>query len=499
MDIKKSKLNIGVAIVFKVATMIMSIVVKRMLIRLCGNEVNGLNALYLSIIGFLSVVELGVWSAITFCMYKPIVEGDNNKISALFFLFRRLYLIIGGIIFVLGLVITPFVGFFAKGYDSTDVNLKLTFVLILISVVLTYGYGSESALINAYKNNYIVTAISQGGILFQYALQIIVLLITRSFVWYLFCRIIAVVVQWIVTAIISHKKYNVIITNKGQKINTETKKELLRSFKAMFMHKIGYVLVNMVDSMVISAFVGIIALGEYSNYMAVLTSVTGIITLVFSSLTSVIGHLCIEESATAQKYCDSFHLLNFIIGTVFYFGYFSIIDSAISILFSSELVLSKDISFVITVNAFVQFMRQSTLTFRDATGTFYNDRWKPLIEGIVNVVFSIILVKYIGVVGVILATIMTNLLICHIIEPYVLYKNAFESSPKRYFFRNYIMIFLFVISLMLLNSVMIEFSNQFLQLILNGLISVVFSAFICIFVSLIFKDISKYLLAVWRK
>ena len=33
-------------------------------------------------------------------------------------------------------------------------------------------------------------------------------------------------------------------------------------------------------------------------------------------------------------------------------------------------------------------MRQSTLLFRDATGTFYNDRFKPLIEGITNAVLS---------------------------------------------------------------------------------------------------------------
>ena len=55
MDIRKGKLNITVSIAFKLITMVMAIVVKMALIDICGNEVNGLNALYISIIGVLSV------------------------------------------------------------------------------------------------------------------------------------------------------------------------------------------------------------------------------------------------------------------------------------------------------------------------------------------------------------------------------------------------------------------------------------------------------------
>ena len=113
MDKRKSILNVSVSIGFKMVTMIAVILVKRFLIQICGNDINGLNALYLSIIGTLSVAELGVGSAITFCMYKPIVENDLDTVSALYHLFRRLYLIISGVILVAGLAITPFITYFA--------------------------------------------------------------------------------------------------------------------------------------------------------------------------------------------------------------------------------------------------------------------------------------------------------------------------------------------------------------------------------------------------
>ena len=248
----------------------------------------------------------------------------------------------------------------------------------------------------------------------------------------------------------------------------------------MFIHKIGYVLVNTVDSVVISSFVGVISLGEYSNYTMVLTSMTGIITLVFTSLTSVIGHLCVEEDrTTARKYCESFHLLNFFIGTVFFLGYYAVIDNLIAILFSADLVVTRDISLVITLNGFVQFMRRNTLTFRDATGSFYSDRWKSLFEGTLNIVLSILLANHIGVTGVIIATMITNLLICHIVEPYVLYRNAFEGSVRRYYLKNYSMILTFTIALLSLNTCVRASLSGCGELLLNGVTSLAVSAIVC--------------------
>lgn len=499
MDRRKSILNVTVSTAFRIITMILAIVVKKFLIDYCGNEVNGLNALYLSIIGFLSVAELGVGSAITFCMYKPVVEKDYNKLSALYHLFKRLYLIIGSIILLVGIIITPFIKHFAKDYKQLDVNLYLTFVLMLISVVITYLLGAKTALINAYKNDYITTSISSGGIVLQNILQIVMLVITHSFVAYLICRIVAATAQCLATDFIARRKYNPII-KKHAKIDGQTRLELIRNIKAMFMHKVGTLLVNTVDSVIISVFIGVIVLGKYSNYTMISFSLASILKLVFTSMTSVLGHLYVEENkATTQKYCEAFHILNFLMASFFFLGYYAIVDSLISILFSHDLVVAKSISFVITLNEFVQFMRQSTMTFRDATGTFYNDRWKPLLEGIVNIILSILFVKIIGVVGVIVATIITNLVICHIVEPYVLYKNAFEVSPKKHYIRNYGMIILFALALILLNFVMKSYDNQWLQLLVNGCISVVVSVCVCAIELLLNKNICKHFIALYRK
>ena len=499
MDKKKSILNISVSVGFKIITMLMVILVKKLLIQTCGNEVNGLNALFLSIVGFLAVAELGVGSAITFCMYKPIVDGDNDKVSALYTLFRRLYRIIGVIILLCGLLITPFLPIFAKDYAQLDVNVYMTFILVLVSVVITYWFGAENALINAYKNDYINTVITSGGLIVQYILQIVVLLATRSFTWYLLCRIAAVLLQWILTKFVARRKYGKLLGRKTR-IDQTTRLEVTKNVKAMFLHKVGTLLVNTADSIIISAFVGVVVLGEYSNYATIMASMTGVIKLAFTSLTAIVGHLCAEKNKEISiRYCKMFHSLNFVIGTVFYLGYYAVIDNLVAVLFSADLVIEKSVSFVITLNGFVQFMRSGVLLFRDATGTFYYDRWKPLAEGLANVVLSILFVKWFGVLGVIAATVVTNLLICHIVEPYVLYKYAFGISPRTYYARNYGMILIFAAALALLSLCGVNAQSQWMELLLNGCISVGVSAVIVAVVFLCSKDMREWLMGILRK
>ncbi len=503
MDKKRSLLNVSVSIGFKFIIIILEILVRRFLIRYIGNEVNGLNSLYLSILDFLAIAELGVGSAITYCMYKPIVDGDKQKTAALYHLFRKLYFVIGAVIVIAGCAIMPLLPYLAKDYTDANVNLYLTFGLMLSSVAVTYLFSAKTSLINAYKDNYIVNIISSLGRIVQCGLQMLVLFLTGSFLWYLGCRIISSVLQWIATEITTRYKHSDIIKIKSS-VDTETKKEVTKNVKAMFMHKIGGILVNTADSIIISSFIGIVILGKYSNYTSIVIAMTSILTLCFTPLTSVVGHMFVEEGReTAQKYCGVFHTLNFVLGMVFFLGYYAVADNLVSVLFGTDLELSKAVSFVITLNYFIQFMRQGCMLFRDATGTFYNDRWKPLFEGMINIGLSVLFVcvfpEDYKVVGVITATIITNLFICHIIEPYVLYKYAFRSDMKKYYVRNYAYILIFAAILAALNFSMVTIENHWLELLANGGIAVALAVVPCIIVIFLNRDFLNIMKSVLRK
>lgn len=499
MDRKKSILNVTVSVSFQIITMVMGILLKRMLIQYCGNEYNGLNSLYLSIIGLLSVTELGVGGAITYAMYRPIVEGNTSQVSALYHLFNKLYRLIGGMVFLAGILLIPFLPYFAADYAVLNIDFAPTFFLVLVSAVLTYLFGAKTALHNAYKNNYITTAIQSIGIVIQYVLQALSLVITQSFICYLVCKIVAVLFQWIVTHIITKRKYNSIIETKAY-LELSIKKEIIKNVRALFMHKIGAILVGGVDSIVISTYIGIEMLGRYSNYTAILYAMSNVIVLVFSSLVSILGHMYASaEKEEMLKYCNLFHMINFCIATVFCLGYFAVADNIVAICFSPNLLLDREIVFTVSLMGFVQVMRKSVMMFKDATGTFYNDRWKPLFEGLMNFFLSVFFVKKIGISGVIIATVMTDLLICHIVEPYVLYKYAFSKFPTKYYIRNYSMILVYVVAQLIMEKCIGTYSSQWRGFFFNGIISVSVSVIICIVIFFCNKELRVHLLSAFKQ
>ena len=504
MDKKRGLLNISVSIFSKLLILAFTLITRRLIIHCVGNEINGISSLYTSIIGFLTVAELGVGTAIAFSMYAPIVNGESEKVNALYRLYRKLYYIVAGVMLVGGFIVMPFLPMLAKGYGEVDVNLYFTFALALVGVVTTYLYSAKTSLINAHKNNFITSAIHCFGIVLQSVMQIVVLVLWESFELYLVATIVGALVQWLVTTVVARKMHSDVLRAEKIPLEDGVKLDVVKKIKAMFMHKIGNAMVNTVDSIVISAFVGVVILGKYSNYVVISTSLISIISLIFTPLTAIIGQMFVKcNGDKMRKSYELFHRVNFLVAFLFFGGYYAIIDDLIFVMFGEGLELASVVVKCITINYFVQFMRRSTLLFRDASGLFYNDRWKPLIEGVANLALSVLFVMILpddyNVAGVIVATIITNLFICHIVEPYILYKNAFLSTPRKHFITNYLMIFLFSAYVFLFDFIRVDASSEWGSLLINGCISVgIWIAVLCVYLCLD-RDLRGRLLNILRK
>lgn len=484
----------------RVIILLMTLLVRRLLIDYIGNEVNGLNYLYASIIGMLSVAELGVGSAIVFSMYKPIVSGDDRSVAALYRLYRRLYRIIGAVIFAAGIAVMPFLPRLISDYEAVNVNVYLTYFLTLISIVLSYLYSAKTSLIEAHKNNYITTGILTFSRILRYLMQIAAILIWRSYVIFVICQIIETLLVWILTEAAVNRLYPEIIRRR-ETLDKELASEVSKNVRAMFMHKIGEVFVLTIDSVIISAFVGVAILGKYSNYSLIATGAASIISLFFTPLTAVVGHLCAsEDTEEIKKYFNYFYSFNLVVGIVFFLGYFAIVDNLVQILFGSGLEMSRVVSSTITLNSFVGYMRMSQQLFNNASGTFYYDRWKPIAESLCNLTLSLLFVitfpEEYAVAGVIAATIITNLVICDIVEPYVLYKYVLKQSSKGFCIRNYINVGIFTICLLIVSRLMVAYESSFAELVVNGLISVGVSMTVIILYGLIDREFGRECLVI---
>lgn len=106
---KNATRNIIFGVIQKIYTIIVPFVMRTAMIYFMGVEYLGLNSLFTSVLQVLNLAELGVGSAMVYSMYKPIAEDDTPTICALMRLYRTYYRIIGIVIAVAGLCVTPFI------------------------------------------------------------------------------------------------------------------------------------------------------------------------------------------------------------------------------------------------------------------------------------------------------------------------------------------------------------------------------------------------------
>lgn len=416
---------------------ILAFVTRTIFIYTLGNTYLGLSGLFSDILTLLSLAELGIGTAITYSMYKPVAEKDEKKIAALLNLYGRVYCIIGIVVTIIGLCLTPFLSFFISDMPSIK-NLNVIYLLYLLNTTLSYFFVYKKSLLIASQSMYIASKIQAIISVFQHLIQIIVLLVFNNFILYLLIQVIFVVANNLYISIYVDKKYSYIKKYKNEKVNKLTQKEISKNIAAMFLSKVSSVIVTSTDNILISKFVSTIVLGYYSNYILFITFIRQIFTKLFEAITGSVGNLlAIESKEKSHKTFEKIFFVNFWLIGLSSIMFFVLINSFIDMWLGNKYKLNIIIVFFICLNLYMRFIRNTCLTFIDTCGLFWHVKWKCIAEAFINFITSIIYLKVfnLGIAGVLLGTFTSNILTNFWYEPYVIYRNRFNISTKSYFLK----------------------------------------------------------------
>lgn len=430
---KSTILNFSWAIVGQILGLIISFISRIFFIKTLGSEYLGLNGLFTNILTVLSLAELGVGNAITFSLYKPLSETDEYKCKMLMQLYKKIYTIIGIFILLVGMSLTPVLHLFIKDMPQIA-NISLIYILFVINTAISYFYSYKRNLIIADQNRYIATIYRYSFYFVLNICQIFYLVLFRDYIGFLILQIISTFMENICVSRKANKMYPYLKEKEKIPLEPTVKNDIIKNTKAMMMHKIGGVVVTSTDNIILSKFVGLIEVGLYSNYSLVLSALNTVFGQIYNSLTASIGNLC--ASSKKDKQYDIFKKINFLTYWIFSFSSVCLIclfSKFIKLWIGSEFILNFPIVIVLVVNFYVSGLRKSVLTFRDATGLFYVDRWKCILESFINLVASITLAVKYGMLGVFLGTFISSVTTCVWMEPYVLYKYGFDKKISEYF------------------------------------------------------------------
>ena len=429
---KNASRNIVYGVLLRVYQIAVPFLMRTVMIYCLGMEYLGLNSLFTSILQILNLAELGVGSAMTYSMYKPIAEDDKSKIRALMQLYKVYYRIIGLVVLAIGVVFIPFLPKLIKGSVPDGVSIYILYLLNLGATVLSYWlFAYKNCLLVAHQRTDITSKITMVLDTIKYLLQVGCLVVIKSYYLYLIIALLSQILTNIVTAIVVTRIY------PKYKAEGKLEKSEVRiingKVKDLFTAKLGMVIINSADSVVISAFLGLEMLAIYQNYYFILTAIIGIVGTIFLSCVAGIGNSIITESK--EKNYNDLKKFTFII--IWISGICSCCLLGLYQPFM-ELWVGKDnklgfsvvICFVIYY--FIYEINQLLNLYKDAAGLWHEDRFRPLITAVSNLIMNLILVQYIGIYGVLLSTVLTMVGIGMPWLLYNLFTVLFKMKPWSY-------------------------------------------------------------------
>ncbi len=484
--VKLAARNIAFGYISNILTLIGGFVLRTIFINHLGKTLLGVNDLYIDILSVLSMAELGIGTALNYSLYGPVARGEINKVKSYMLLYKKAYRTIGCIVAVIGIAISPFLPILVKNPGDLAVReLTLYYFIFLFNTVSTYFVAYKYSLVNAEQKNYIQTNIITITKLLTMGIQILVIVTTRNFVLYLFTAAMVELLQKIFVSIYLNRLYPYLRDKDVEKLSKQETGEIATKTKALFLHKIGDVARLQTDSTIISAFIDVGLVGILGNYKLVISSVSNFVNIIFNSVLSSFGNLIATESK--EKQYQAFRIYRFMACWIYGFsavGFGILLTPLITLWLGDEWALGTAVISCILIDYYFKGDRIVLSNFKTAAGVFEQDKYLALIQGVVNLIISIVLVMKIGLVGVYIGTIVSGL-IANITKPYIIYKHILQKPVKEYYVDSAkylavllatVWIFIYLRNLLMVEITYMTFALMFvlITVIFNGLYLLLF-------------------------
>lgn len=482
---KNAFLNSIAGSINRVVIIITSFVVRFFLAKYLISEYIGLNGLFANIIGVLSLVDMGLGTAISFSLYKPLHEKDEQLVSAIMSLYKKLYIILGCAIFILSICLIPFLDVFVK---ETSLSMKYiceAFLVYSIGTSASYFFSYNRTLLFAMQKNYIVQVVDILCNIICSFIQIITLIVYKNFILYLGIQFIFTFISNIIISRFVSK--NKLINNEKYTLPKKYKKDLFTKVKALAITNICGVAITSTDNIIISMLVGMSDLAKNSNYSLIVQAIKSLVVTAIGGAMASIGDLIAEANINKINfYFEKYTFTYFVVASFCSICLYFLLDPFICIWVGERYLFSTVIKLILVINLYLILNLQPIATFLNLSGLYTVYKNISIVAAVINIALSIILGMKIGILGVFLGTMVSyiyqNFYLCRCLH------NSLLKKKTIHYFVNQLKYGIFTILVFILVSLenRLVINNYLLELIIN--IVLICGNYTVIFYLFFYKD-----------
>lgn len=501
---KKLINNIIGTILTQVASIIISFIIPRLIIATYGSTLNGLTSTITSIISYLALLEGGLSVSSSICLYKPLIDGDFEKINEIYTAIDKYYKKIG-FIFSGGTLIFAIIASFSY-LKSVDFFVCFPLVIFMgTSNIFTFFFsGKYNVILIADEKSYIKNYLVMGGKILGTIIQYFVIVNGLPFLLSQFVVNFAIVFSAIPLLLYIGKYYPKLKYNKESnfKISTSNKNDAL-------LIQISNVIKKGAPAIIISYFLGLEFASVYSIYALLFHTGNSFLETLSQSVTSIYGKKMTKDKGDSinSLYNTTELIIQCFIAFLF-IGFFSVTIPFIEIYIGAADLNYKCFSLLIIFILSEWFNGASfaSYTLLMAKGSFNSVRKAYLYDAIATVFLGILgclTAKYIifpmniieigdcmagTLTGYLVGSIMRFLLLNIYCNKIILKKNIMISLGK-----SFVSLFALIALSFVIKLINFESASGYFQLIVHAIIIVIpFSLFMFIVLSLIrFKTIKE--------
>lgn len=426
--------NAGSVAFGQLVTSAIGFATRTVFIHTLGATYLGLHGLFTNVLSVLSFAELGIGTAMTFALYGPLVRGDHDGVAALMHLFAKAYRVVALVVAGTGTLLAPFLPFLMKD-DPGVPNLYLLYFVFLLNSVLSYPLSYTRSLLIASENGHLEVRNRVGFLLVQNGCQIAALYALPNYMLYLVAQLLFQVASNVAVTVRVHRMFPGILFRKDQAVQPEVFAALKRNVSGMIFHKFGSAAVSTSTTLFISAFVGVIAVAKYSNYVLITGIIGSVIAQGIAAAGPSVGKLSVDAPVDTMRTTFSRMLfLNIALIGLATAGFAVLLDPFVGLWAGPQYVFEPQITALIVLNFFLYGLRQTAITFINSLGLFWEIRYKSLAEALITIVASalLLIVFDLGVFGALLSVTVSTLMTNIWWEPLVVWRKL-DAGLSQYF------------------------------------------------------------------
>lgn len=496
--LQNSKKSMIFAIINFIVKLLCAFVVRKIFLKCLNETFLGVDTLFCNILDVLCFAELGIGSAMDCCLFKPAYEKDYDKMSKLMTKFKKIYMIIGSVVLILGLAVTPFIHIFMNSYPSDlNTNFYIIFVLFVVNAALSYLFSYRFSLFHAFQRKNVHYIITTSSYFVFSILQSLSLLIYKSYYLFVLCKIVYTLSSGFISYFYTKKKFGQVVDNCTEPIDIETNQAFKKEVGGVVCHKVASVVNTSADGIIISKFLnnGVFVLGVYSCYTMIISALNGLILCVCDALRGSLGNLIASNDLNnGYRVFSMITLLFWWISCFCATAVFCLINPFLDIFMGIENLFGLSTLFIIAFNFFIHSSKQGAWITRESFGKHQIDKYKGVIQASINIVLSIALVFIWGINGVLIATIISCLSTATWWDPYIVYNKWLKRSTKMYIFKYIAFVFVTTIIMAITYFVCSLISMSFVGFLIKIIICLVIPnvlLFLLFFKTKAFKELFK--------